>query len=401
MPNEVSVTSVTYNTADSNATADVRVDGASVSNPVPLSVGATIISVIVTAQDGTTQIYTVHVTREREPQLVTSIAVSSASDTMYVGDSLQFSAIITPDNAMDKTVNWSVVPDAGEATISADGLLVATKAGSITVQATALDDSGVIGRKIVTIYNRPSSGSSIPSIPTPTPAPEQAPDPKSDSVTDLFNPNVVKSDAHIVTNIKTRIQEAKETPATVSFSDIKGNWAEQTIDIFVRLHLVTGYEDGTFRPEGHITRAEFGVILSRAFDIQSDSSTNVVLGDIGHHWAKETIENLVAAGVIRGYLDGTFRPDNTITREEMVIMLSRIVNLNSVEKDTTKGNFNDLNNSYAINEIKAEAQAGIISGKGDGRFDPKSNATRAEALQIILNVLKLNPELKTLLNSLI
>ena len=53
-----------------------------------------------------------------------------------------------------------------------------------------------------------------------------------------------------------------------------------------------------------------------------------------------------------------------------------------------------------LEEIQAAAQASIVSGKGDGRFDPKSNATRAEALQIILNVLELNPQLKTLLDSL-
>ncbi|WP_245233445.1 S-layer homology domain-containing protein [Paenibacillus maysiensis] len=83
----------------------------------------------------------------------------------------------------------------------------------------------------------------------------------------------------------------------------------------------------------------------------------------------------------------------------MVVLLSRILNLNNVSKDTTKGNFDDLKGSYAANEIKAEAQAGIISGRTDGKFDAKSNSTRAEALQLILNALNLNPQLKTLLDS--
>jgi len=125
-----------------------------------------------------------------------------------------------------------------------------------------------------------------------------------------------------------------------------------------------------------------------------------VLKDIGDSWAKEDIEILVAAGVINGYPDGTFKPNQTVTREEMVVMLSRIMNLDNLEKDQTKGHFNDLNGAYAAEEIQASAQAGIVSGKGDGSFNPKSNATRAEALQIILNVLKLKPELKTLLESL-
>lgn len=86
-------------------------------------------------------------------------------------------------------------------------------------------------------------------------------------------------------------------------------------------------------------------------------------------------------------------------------LLNRIGNesewgIHASVKDRAKGNFKDLNGSYAASEIKAVAQAGIISGKGDRRFDPKSNATRAEALQIILNVPEFNPQLKKLLNSL-
>ncbi|MGG1518713.1 S-layer homology domain-containing protein [Paenibacillus oryzisoli] len=136
------------------------------------------------------------------------------------------------------------------------------------------------------------------------------------------------------------------------------------------------------------------------FEINGGDNPSTALKDIDSHWAKESIEKLQEAGLISGYEDGTFKPDSTITREEMVVMLSRVVNLNNVAKDTTKGNFNDLDSSYAANEIKAEAQAGIISGIADGKFDAKSNATRAEALQIILNALELNPQLKTLLDSL-
>nr|WP_256224183.1 S-layer homology domain-containing protein [Paenibacillus sp. 1_12] len=122
--------------------------------------------------------------------------------------------------------------------------------------------------------------------------------------------------------------------------------------------------------------------------------------DTQGHWAGKTIDVFIKLQLIKGYDDGTFKSDQTITREEMVVILSRIVNLNDLAKDTTRGNFNDLNGSYAASKIKAEAQAGIVSGKGDGKFEPKSNATRAEALQIILNVLELNPQLKKLLDSL-
>ncbi|NRF95720.1 S-layer homology domain-containing protein [Paenibacillus frigoriresistens] len=400
VPNSVSITTATYTTTDIHAIVALNLNGQPVNNPISLNVGSNIISFVVTAHDGTMETYTVSVTRE--PQLVTAITVSSASTTMYVGDSLHFSANVTPGNATDKTFSWAVVPGTGVATINADGLLVATQAGTITVQATAHDRSGVVGTEVITIYIRSSGQGSSPT-PTdtnPTPAPVPTPDPTPNPATDVFKTDVVKGDTNVVKNIETRIQAAIKTPVIVTLSDTKGHWAEKTIDTFVKLHVIEGYNDGTFKPDGNITRAEFTVILSRVFDIQGGNNTSVALKDVGSHWAKDAIEKLAEAGVISGYEDGTFKPDNTINREEMVVMLSRILNLNNVSKDTTKGNFDDLNGSYAANEIKTEAQAGIISGEADGKFDAKSNSTRAEALQIILNALNLNPQLKTLLDSL-
>ncbi|WP_434756378.1 S-layer homology domain-containing protein [Paenibacillus amylolyticus] len=239
----------------------------------------------------------------------------------------------------------------------------------------------------------------VPTPSSPTPAPDPAPTPGSSEPTvDVFNSNIVNA-TNLVKTIESKVAEAKEANATIDFTDTQGHWAKKTIDIFVHLKLINGYDDGTIRPNNPITRAEFTAMLNRVFNIQAGNNTNVVLKDIDDHWAKEAVENLVAAGVIHGYTDGTFKPNQTITREEMVVMLSRIVDLNNVAKDTIKGNFNDLNGAYAASEIVAAAQAGIVSGKGNGIFDPKNNATRAEALQIILKMLELNPQLKTLLDS--
>ncbi|WP_058300607.1 S-layer homology domain-containing protein [Gorillibacterium timonense] len=274
--------------------------------------------------------------------------------------------------------------------------LGATNAAEVTGAQLAFDATGL---------TQIASQTVILPAPAPATAPEQTPVPAEQTpaspqpTVEVFNSNIV-NEAILVKTIESKVAEAKEANPTIDFADIQGHWAEETIDTFNKLQIIKGYPDGTYRPNSLITRAEFAVILNRVFNIQAGSNASVVLKDIGDNWAKEAIENLVAARVIKGYEDGTFKPDQTITREEMVIMLSRVVNLNNLAKDTTKGNFHDLNGSYAASEIKAEAQAGIVSGKGDGRFDPKSNATRAEALQIILNVLKLNQQLKTLLDSL-
>ncbi|WP_379164198.1 S-layer homology domain-containing protein, partial [Paenibacillus sp. sgz5001063] len=271
-------------------------------------------------------------------------------------------------------------------------------ANLIQISVTAPDGTG--NTYMVTVNRedvswQPSPGGTPADSITPTVTPPGSTKP----AVDVFNSSIVNV-INLVNAFESKVEEAKKSNVKVEFADTKGHWAEKTIDTFVKLHVIEGYKDGTFKPDGEITRAEFAVILSRVFDIKGGSNTGVVFKDVGNHWAKGAIEKLAEAGVISGYEDVTFKPNKTITREEMVVLLSRVINLGNLTKDTTKGNFDDLKGSYAANEIKAEAQAGIISGKADGKFYTKSNATRAEAMQIILNALKLNPQLKTLLDSL-
>jgi uncharacterized protein YjdB len=424
----------------------------------------------------------------------TGIDVSSSSitDSVYVGSTLQMSADITPSNAANRTVTWSIgLEGTGQATIDNTGLLSAASAGTVDVIATATDGSGITGTKTITIlpvtvtallanpasmsfvagtqtglpvitatYSDNSSkviGSGIvwsfassgvalvidnslsalnagntvlkatyggqqvdipvtvsapvrthntdddsnlsnpkPTEPNPTPGLTDKPETKP---TDIFKSDVIEADK-VINNIRSRVEGALKSSEPASApSDIKGHWAEKTIDTFIKLNIIVGYEDGTAKPDASITRAEFAMIISRVFDI-TGGDKKPELNDVGNHWAKVAIERLAAAGVLGGYGDGTFRPDNYISREEVAIILSRIINLDNVKKDATQGNFNDLSQSYAVDAIVELSEAGVIKGKEDGKFDPRSNSTRAEALTIILNALKLDPDIKTLLESI-
>ncbi|MDO3409735.1 S-layer homology domain-containing protein [Saccharibacillus sp. CPCC 101409] len=247
------------------------------------------------------------------------------------------------------------------------------------------------------VITNPAPSAVAPPAVTPpavTPAAPALPEPAAD----LFKTGIVNTD-DLVKKIVSLVAAAKETDAAIDFADTQGHWAEQPIRTFIQLQLVNGYKDGTFRPNHFITRAEFAAILNRTFNIQG-GNTSTMPKDIEGHWAKEDIKNLVSTGVIKGYTDDRFKPNQTITREEMMVMLSRIVNLDHAAKDEEKGRFNDLDRAYAAAEITAGAQAGIFNGNGTGNFYPKNGATRAEAVQIILNVLEFNPQLKTALDSL-
>lgn len=259
----------------------------------------------------------------------------------------------------------------------------------------------------------PSSGSGTPApapaptpITTPTTVPKPAPDPETtlepvQPAVDVFKSTIVNVGS-LVKSVASKVEEANKGKDMIEFADIQGYWAEKAIRTFVKLGFIDGYEDGQFRPNGSITRAEFAALISRVFDIKGDAGHTVVLSDVGQHWAKEAILSLASTGVINGYGDGSFKPNQTITREEIVMILSRILNLDHVKMDASKGEFTDISraSSYARSTIKELAEAGIIQGVSNSSFDPQGKATRSDALMIILNTLNLNPQVKALLDSL-
>lgn len=111
-----------------------------------------------------------------------------------------------------------------------------------------------------------------------------------------------------------------------TFSDVSnGKWYSASIGILTSAGKLKGYPDGTFRPTKAITRAEFFSLVSR-FAAPSDShSEGVFFSDISGHWAEESIQSASAAGWIIGFGDGTFRPNQPISRAEAVAVLNRVL----------------------------------------------------------------------------
>ncbi|WP_218918890.1 S-layer homology domain-containing protein [Paenibacillus borealis] len=222
--------------------------------------------------------------------------------------------------------------------------------------------------------------------------------PSTPSVTEVFNTKVLRPEA-VVSKVRNLVSAATPAARFQEPADVKGNWAAKTIDIFLKLNIIKGYTDGLVKPNQAITRAEFVGILSRIFEVEGTSI--VSFKDVtGSNWAKAAIGQFAAAGIINGYANGEFRPNQMITREEMVIVLSRVINLESLATDAAKGGFSDIQGAKAAVSIQQAAQAGIISGFSGGTFAPEGNATRAEALTMILNALNLNGQIKTMLDTL-
>ena len=109
-----------------------------------------------------------------------------------------------------------------------------------------------------------------------------------------------------------------------AFSDVAAaNWFNNGVSTAVKAGIITGYPNNTFGPNKSITRAEFATIAVRF--LKSGSAPESGLKDISSHWAKDSINKAVAAGWIKGYSDGTFRPNQPITRAEAVTMINRML----------------------------------------------------------------------------
>ena len=161
-------------------------------------------------------------------------------------------------------------------------------------------------------------------------------------------------------------------------SDISGHWAGDTIQKWIDEGTVTGYEDGTFRPENNITRAEFMSLANGLFEY-TEGSTASFCDVKADAWYAETVSISAAAGYIAGYPDGTIRPDALISREEAASVLMKIMKLKTIE--TAAAGFTDLADlGWSRGAVGAVYSAGIMSGYPDGSFQGRDPIKRCEAL---------------------
>ncbi|WP_162848530.1 S-layer homology domain-containing protein [Paenibacillus nanensis] len=170
------------------------------------------------------------------------------------------------------------------------------------------------------------------------------------------------------------------------FKDIQGHWAEAAVIRAAQSGFVKGYSDGTFRPEAQVTRAEFAVMLARALELPAAAESVSAFADSGSIpvWAQESIDAAVQAGVLKGYDDGTFQPERLITRSEVAVMVARALGLAAEANDQSSFADRLAIPAWAEPSVAAAVEAGIVKGRGGNRFAPDANTTRAEAVTLLL-----------------
>ena len=113
---------------------------------------------------------------------------------------------------------------------------------------------------------------------------------------------------------------------------------------------ISGYDNGNFKPDGNITRAETASMLYRVLDTESDNEKLTFSDLVNGAWYIEAVEEMSKAGVINGYTDGTFKPDSPITRAEAVKIINSV--LERTDMSNTENPFNDVSDKHwAYNQI--------------------------------------------------
>lgn len=177
------------------------------------------------------------------------------------------------------------------------------------------------------------------------------------------------------------------------FDDIDGvAWAKEAIVYLAEKKIINGVGKGKFAPDDNVTRAEMAKMISGAFLTKAEAGENPFNDVSEDDWSCEYIKKAYAAGIITGYEDGSFRPDDVITRQDAAVMLYRAAKYFNIDFYAEIANyFMDEAEfaDYAVEAINGMYNMGFINGVGDGMFAPNDMTTRAQTAKIIYGMLQM------------
>jgi len=190
----------------------------------------------------------------------------------------------------------------------------------------------------------------------------------------------------------TPVEPPVVTPDTSkSFTDVSGHWAEANIKSLAQKGIINGFEDGTFKPNNSVTRAEFTTMVVKALGLTTSADVNFTDVASGS-WYESYIKSAVKAGLVSGMPDGSFKPDEQIKRQDAILILYR--GFESVLKSGNPVEFTDKASisDYALEAANALSASGIVNGDDNLSFNPHHSTTRAEVAALLERILSLGKE---------
>lgn len=180
-----------------------------------------------------------------------------------------------------------------------------------------------------------------------------------------------------------------------TFKDIERHWAEKDINDMASRLIISGVGNDLFGPERSITRAEFSAVMVRALGLRPDVYKNNYFDVKEGEWYSEYISTASYYGLVSGYDDGTFKPDGNITRQEAMAIIARAMDITKLGEELEIGasgiltTFNDNADvsSWAKDSVSKCVKTGVVTGRDNGRIAPMDNITRAEAVIVVRRLL--------------
>ncbi|OXM84423.1 S-layer homology domain-containing protein [Paenibacillus rigui] len=181
----------------------------------------------------------------------------------------------------------------------------------------------------------------------------------------------------------------------VTFADVQQHWAKAQIEEMASKWIVQGIEADKFYPDEPVTRSEFAALLTRALGLGGSADAQAVQSfkDVpGDAWYSGSIREAVAQGIVSGYDDNSFRPDQTVTRQEIAVMAVRALQYAGSKEQAVKNGitpFKDQSNlaHWSKDAVEQLIKLQLMDGMEDGNFGPEAKATRAQSAVLISRLL--------------
>ncbi len=177
--------------------------------------------------------------------------------------------------------------------------------------------------------------------------------------------------------------------------DISNHWAQDYILNLVNNDIMKLYSDKSFKPDQSITRGEFAIALTKQMSLLPDHNTN--FSDLQGYPDFSLVNSLVEKGIINGYPNGTFKPNQPITKAEVVAIMIKALGINNNEviiKLEDYNPFKDLpDNHWAFNHIKIAEKLNLIEADNDDNFYPTKEISRAEAAKYLIKLSHLSSDI--------
>ena len=184
-------------------------------------------------------------------------------------------------------------------------------------------------------------------------------------------------------------QEEPLTPWDNPFTDVAGDaWYYDAVEFVSVNGLMNGISSTLFTPDANLTRAQLAQILYNKEGKPAVSGSSAFVDVDPDTWYSDAVTWAVANGIVGGYGDGRFGPNDNITREQLAVMLWRYAGSSAATDKELHFTDTDQASGYALEAIRWAAENGVLNGYGDGRLGPQGHATRAQVAQMLKNQLE-------------